>query len=507
MPDQYLRVTKISITAFSNFTIPMYTFLLSNCYRHERYTHPDIVLKFNASLMGINKRFAIFSISEKDVDVYSHTVGPFFYNNQFNHCTHLIRIPLEFFSQLGEQIGDPPPTTKFVLLSNTGRCGSTLLTQLFEEMPNTTAISEPEVLMEFSHNKTFDEFPTAQRYLLLKSCIRLLFKLTSQQTKKTEKPNDRIDCFLIKPKAHGISVSEELANLYPNMKHLYMYRHPAEYVRSVRSVYKSLLHPIVRQLMMVMSFSMNMNEFIMRQFGAKNDDQENAYIRKMTNALDNLDVDNNLEQRFAALFCANMLSLMKISSNGGNMGIRVVSYHELKDNTHADMNRIRKFCEMEITPEKADNDNDDDESVVIRLPENDSQNNSGLSRNKLRSHQTTLKDREISIVDEVLELCGFPSCDKFPLDSENLSDILGILKPSVCAAVQCYNNIHDNGLSVSRYKTEACLKAGNAKSGSSKALNIISFNSNIPEKNTPRPNRQTTFITNKSLWLPVNRFF
>jgi hypothetical protein len=67
---------------------------------------------------------------------------------QFNHCEKLVRIPLEAFIRLAEEVGDPPG--KLVLLSNSGRCGSTLLTQLFEGMPNTLAISEPEVLVRIS---------------------------------------------------------------------------------------------------------------------------------------------------------------------------------------------------------------------------------------------------------------------------------------------------------------------------------------------------------------------
>ena len=57
-------------------------------------------------------------------------------------------------------MGDPKG--KLVILSNTGRCGSTLLTKLFEELPNTVSISEPEVLMAFRHEPTFDD-ETPQR--------------------------------------------------------------------------------------------------------------------------------------------------------------------------------------------------------------------------------------------------------------------------------------------------------------------------------------------------------
>jgi hypothetical protein len=59
---------------------------------------------------------------------------------------------------------------------------------------------------------------------------------------------------LIKPKAHGISIAKELSELYPDMKHLYMYRHPEEYVRSLRTVYRSLLHPVARCIYCLLGF-------------------------------------------------------------------------------------------------------------------------------------------------------------------------------------------------------------------------------------------------------------
>ena len=465
-------------------------------FRHEAYTHPDILLDPNASLMAIDERFAVFAICDKDINVYSHTVGPFFYINQFNHCAYLVRIPLEFFIRLASHVGDPPLKTKFVLLSNTGRCGSTLLTQLFEQMPNTVAISEPEVLMEFSQNKTFDDIPNAKRNALLQSCIRLLFKSASQS--KNEKDPSEIDSFLIKPKAHGIFIAQDLNYLYPNIKNLYMYRHPVEYVKSVRSVYKSLLHPIVRHIMVYAAFDFDLNEFILRQFGQNFVVQNNLYINKLVKALETLDVERNLEERFSALFCGNMLSMISMSSSNRINNVHVVSYHELKDNTQADMNRILKHCEMELDNNEVQNEED---CFVTRLPENDSQNNSGLSRSNLKSYQTALKDAEISIVDKVLLLCGFPSCDKFPLDSNNFTEVLHLSKQTINNKVQC--NGHENQLLISSYDSpEACLKDITSVE-TSKTMPTAEY------KNSPEYEKRQNIplVTNKSIWLPVNRFF
>ena len=441
--------------------------------------------------MAIDKRFAVFAVCERDVNVYSHTVGPFFYINQFNHCTHLIRVPLESFIRLAAQVGDPSPKVKFVLLSNTGRCGSTLLTQLFEQLSNTVAISEPEVLMEFSQNNTFHSFSKARQHLLLQACIRLLFKSASQS--KENKDQGEIDSFVIKPKAHGIFVAKSLNLLYPNIKNLYMYRHPVEYVKSVRSVYHSLMHPIVRHIMVYAAFDLNMYEFIMRQFGQQFEDPNNMFSQKLVEAIKELDVDQNEEERFAALYCGNLLSIMSMASSGMN-NIGVVSYHELKDDTESDMRRILKHCDMGVTHKGLN----EDASFVPHLPENDSQNNSGLSRNKLKSYQAILKTHEILVVDKVLELCGFPPCHKFPTSSAALTDLLNIKKEIKCLDLGEDSSLVGGPL---RTSSETCPNARKMGKMSDSQGNNSKYANDIQKSKT------TPLVTNKSLWLPVNRFF
>ena len=122
--------------------------------------------------------FAVVDTESKE-DVLKNSSGPFMYINQFNLCSKLIRMPLESFLQLAEEVGDPKG--KLVILSNTGRCGSTLLTKLFEELPNTVSISEPEVLMAFRHEPTFDDETPQRKTQLLqvsRDCmIKIPYKL------------------------------------------------------------------------------------------------------------------------------------------------------------------------------------------------------------------------------------------------------------------------------------------------------------------------------------------
>ena len=446
------------------------------------------------NLMGINKRYAVFSMCKENINVFNHKVGPFLYINQFNYCTHLIRVPLISFIRLGEQVEDLPTKCKFVLLSNVGRCGSTLLTQLFEEMPNSVAISEPEVLMEFSHEKTFDSFSDQQRYILLEACIRFLFR-SAKQSKAT----NVIENFLIKPKAHGVSIAKELCNLYPNINHLYMYRHPAEYVRSIRSLYHSLFPAFVYKLLSIPtfykwitsdSFGMNMKEFVLRHIDPRcKDDEGNLYRLKIKGALDKFDVEEerHLEQRFAAMYCANLLSILDIVSDGHGI-IHVVSYHELKNDTESCMDRIYKFCDIKIPVANKKHSN---VSKVRCLPEGDSQANSAISRRNLKSYQNILNEKDIMTVNDVLKYSGIPCCENFPLESDKFVACFNVLKSQNTSRQPCSFDSQTSHLS-NEFEI-------------SKKLLVKDVSRNRYESQNKEI--QSIHASNKSIWLPINRFF
>ena len=117
---------------------------------------------------------------------------------------------------------------------------------------------------------------------------------------------------VIKPKAHAVALTRELASLYPNMKHLYLYRHPAPYVRSVQSVFNSLLHPVVQTAMMRLSIKNDMHGFVMTHFP----DQDSARARHISALMKRIDMDKN-SHRFACLFAGNVLSAQEQRQRDG----------------------------------------------------------------------------------------------------------------------------------------------------------------------------------------------
>ena len=117
---------------------------------------------------------------------------------------------------------------------------------------------------------------------------------------------------VIKPKAHAIALTRELAELYPDMKHIYLYRHPAPYVRSVQSVFNSLLHPVVQTAMMRLSIKNDMQGFVMTHFP----DEGSKRARHIIDVMSRIDMDKNAF-RFACLFVGNVLSAQEQREKDG----------------------------------------------------------------------------------------------------------------------------------------------------------------------------------------------
>ena len=100
-------------------------------------------------------------------------------------------------------------------------------------------------------------------------------------------------------------------DLYPTSSHLYLYRHPAEYVRSLITVYKSLLHPLARSLMLYLAFDFSMYDFIMRQFLDTEQRYSSIYEAKMVDSLQHINLRKYVK-RFAALFSGNLLAMLQL---------------------------------------------------------------------------------------------------------------------------------------------------------------------------------------------------
>ena len=122
-------------------------------------------------------------------------------------------------------------------------------------------------------------------------------------------------------------------------------------------------------------------------------------------------MDNSYESIFAGLFCSNLMTVKHLTEVH-NIKFHPVSYHDLKDDPDGEMDKIRAFCGIR-------------QDRRCRLPERDTQANSGLSRKTLNPYKIDLKPEEIAKLDRALSATGFPVSGQFPREGETFSKLIG----------------------------------------------------------------------------------
>jgi len=99
--------------------------------QHERWVQPEWALQSQVSLFALDCDCVVFTVTE-DGDVYSSEKGPFMYITQYRLATHILTMDMETFNILAQ--GLQQREVRLVIVANTGRCGSTLLAQMFESV-------------------------------------------------------------------------------------------------------------------------------------------------------------------------------------------------------------------------------------------------------------------------------------------------------------------------------------------------------------------------------------
>ena len=121
---------------------------------------------------------------------------------------------------MAEKTGDPP--IPVIWISNTARCGATILAQFFEKIPGTLLISEPDALCNIEYLYKLKSISDDEREKLIRSFIRIMCK-----------PHTGINRICIKPRGVCISMMKDLSSISPYVKQTFMYRNCRETVSSM----------------------------------------------------------------------------------------------------------------------------------------------------------------------------------------------------------------------------------------------------------------------------------
>lgn len=166
----------------------------------------DYLLKDNVSLYSLDADSAYFVEVPEHVDVYSSDTTPRLSNAQFEHAIKIIHVPLKYFLEFTDKL--PTDHTEIIYLPNHGRCGSTIVTQVFERTGLTLTLDEPGVLGQVCNE------PELMTTELVGAVFKALAKPMVRQPKAV----------VIKPTSWSINLVPIISNALPKVKHLYIYR-------------------------------------------------------------------------------------------------------------------------------------------------------------------------------------------------------------------------------------------------------------------------------------------
>ncbi len=189
---------------------------------HEEYVEPEYVLKHrNIMLMAVEKDYALFSVFGPHDDIFESEKHPNLCRALYMHATKLVVVPIRSFHKMADELGDPKVPVTW--LAMTARCGSTLLVQMMNKVPGTRTLGEPIATLNTDELLLRGEINKDESLRLLKSGIRLLFKL---------EPNSEVQRFFVKPNGRNAPQLPDIAQLFPQIKMVFNTRHPIPSLKS-----------------------------------------------------------------------------------------------------------------------------------------------------------------------------------------------------------------------------------------------------------------------------------
>lgn len=161
---------------------------------------------------------AVFVKTPSAIDL---TQAPFFYQAQFEHATAIITVPKETFLQLSTMLD--PPTNPTLMLYSVGRCGSTLLSQVFDAIPQTVSLSEPDIFSNFLLMRGVNGRHDQDLIPLLRAA--LCFQLKPL-------PHRQANQWCIKFRSAGVEIADLLNQTGLPLNNIFLYRNLTDQTRS-----------------------------------------------------------------------------------------------------------------------------------------------------------------------------------------------------------------------------------------------------------------------------------
>lgn len=163
-------------------------------------------------------RQALFVDMPPDLDL---TTVPFVHYTQSHQALRLLSIPYEAFLQLADEL---PKPELLIVIHNTARSGSTLLSRIFGSLDSVYSLSEPSPpVAAFVHTWDPHSDRVAELRSLFEGCMKFIFKPAVVGQAST---------FAVKPINQSMQIMDLYHAAFPNAKNLFSYRNAIDTMTS-----------------------------------------------------------------------------------------------------------------------------------------------------------------------------------------------------------------------------------------------------------------------------------
>ena len=306
-----------------------------------------VVEKSNISLYCLDPiaKRAIFVETPKNIDL---SQPPFYYLAQYEHAEKLIAVP---FEDLPELVNRLDRIEQLITIYSVSRCGSTLLSKVFNQLDTVLSLSEPDVFSQIVGLRNGDRSNDEEIMQLLKACICLLAKQTEPQK----------FCCAIKLRGIGIGLGELIARSFPDAKSIFLYRNAEDVIKSSIQSFDafSKLLPTI----------------------GENIDLYSKYIPLLKDYAADIDfTDSSAIDLYTVGWLSKMQSYLSLYEQG--ITTCAIRYEDLITKPQEIVTSLFKKCNLPVS----------DMVNVLAVFERDSQGNSTLSRENTRKNKSELLD-------------------------------------------------------------------------------------------------------------------
>ncbi len=181
-------------------------------------TDAEIVLGHGWSLycLDVPGDRAIFVELPENTDL---STAPFVYGAQFHGAVRAATLPLGILPDLAREVEEAPNVG---LLMSTGRCGSTLASRIFTQIPGVWSLSEPDWFTNLAFTR-FD-LADAQRDSLIAACTRLTCRPPTGM---------QVDAIVLKPRSEMMIQAAAYVDVLKGLHAVFLYRDCFGYVNSL----------------------------------------------------------------------------------------------------------------------------------------------------------------------------------------------------------------------------------------------------------------------------------